>query len=351
MINSKQLFDLLSLELTKKIAGLVISIDDKWCSFSQKGASKFAYIQLAKKSPKLSIWCNGNVDEITTKYFGKIKFLTRKESRGEFGKNYKINFIIENEDDVKNAIPMLFEVSACWSKDELLVAYNFYCKISLQDINIKNSQIIIFSELVNKTPQEIVKRFRNFSRLDAAVQILENIDNQDIETQSIFNSNWETAVFRSEKLLFDFEREIYNENNFPKGKERETFVKTRVNQQFFRQAVLTSYGNKCCITGISCVELLNASHIVPWAVDNVNRLNPRNGLCLNALHDRAFDRGFLTVTTDYTVKISKIIVNIFDNNFIKDAFLLFQNNKIILPQRFFPEKAFLEYHNKEIFVK
>jgi len=42
------------------------------------------------------------------------------------------------------------------------------------------------------------------------------------------------------------------------------------------------------ISDIANVELLNASHIIPWRVDSTNRLNPRNGICLNALHDRAF---------------------------------------------------------------
>ena len=77
--------------------------------------------------------------------------------------------------------------------------------------------------------------------------------------------------------------------------ERETIVKTRVNQELFRSAVLSSYDDACCITGIDLPPLLVASHIVPWSKDPRERLNPRNGLCLNALHDRAFDRGLISV--------------------------------------------------------
>ena len=40
------------------------------------------------------------------------------------------------------------------------------------------------------------------------------------------------------------------------------------------------------------------------AIDPKNRTNPRNGLCLNAIHDRAFDCGLITVTPDYRVVIS-----------------------------------------------
>ncbi len=61
---------------------------------------------------------------------------------------------------------------------------------------------------------------------------------------------------------------------------------------------------RCCITGLAIPQLLNASHIVPWSFDVKNRTNPRNGLCLNAIHDRAFDCGLLTVTPDLTVRLS-----------------------------------------------
>lgn len=350
MLTSEKLFKLLSRELSKNIAGLVVTHDNKWSSFSQKGAPKFAYIQLAKRTAKLSIWCKGSSNEIKSKYNGKINFLPRSESSGEFGKNYQISFMVENDNDIKEVIPLLIEISSSWSEEELLASYNFYCKMPLQNINVKNKEIITFAEIINKTPKEIVKRFNNFSRLDAAVKIIDNIDSQDIRTQDLFHSNWEKTVNKSERLLFDFENNaLLDKNNFPQGKEKESIIKTRVNQNFFRQVVLASYQNKCCITGITVVELLNASHIVPWSVDSTNRLNPRNGLSLNALHDRAFDRGFITITTGYTIKVSKCILNLLDNNFANKSFFAFQNEKITLPQRFAPDKDFLQYHNKEIF--
>ncbi|SUA24417.1 Uncharacterised protein [Neisseria gonorrhoeae] len=48
-------------------------------------------------------------------------------------------------------------------------------------------------------------------------------------------------------------------------------------------------------------ELLVASHIKPWREDKDNRLNPRNGLCLNALHDKAFDRGLLGIDENFKI--------------------------------------------------
>jgi len=82
-------------------------------------------------------------------------------------------------------------------------------------------------------------------------------------------------------------------------------VAQRRGQSFFRAAVLAASDYRCCITGITCDALLRASHIVPWASDETLRLDPRNGLCLNALHDAAFDRGLITLTERFELKLSK----------------------------------------------
>lgn len=60
------------------------------------------------------------------------------------------------------------------------------------------------------------------------------------------------------------------------------------------------------MTGISISELLIASHIKPWKVSNNEdeKTNPRNGLCLNALHDKAFDRGLITIDKNYKIIVS-----------------------------------------------
>lgn len=347
---SKQLFYQLAELLKKNIAGLSVSESDKWCGLYQKGGKRFAYILLAKRKPKVSIWCFGNVDYIKHKYAGKIKFLTRQKTSGEFGKTFQISFVIENSQDIESAVLLLTEISDSWSREELISAYNLYCKIPIKEITSKNTNIIQFADLLSRTPKEIAKRFKNFSRLDANINILEDIEEGDKNTWTFFNNDWEKSVYESESKIIDFENKLKNITEFPKGKERDSIVKSRINQNFFRNAVLTSYGNKCCITGLPLVDLLNASHIVPWSADTNNRLNPRNGLCLNVLHDRAFDRGLITIRTDYTIDISSRINKLSDKS-VKDYFLCFKNQKIILPQRFAPEKSFLEFHNKNIFKK
>ena len=109
------------------------------------------------------------------------------------------------------------------------------------------------------------------------------------------------------------------------GRYRKTTVKTRIGQSFFRAAVLSSYNWTCCVTGLKEVRLLNASHIVPWANDSKNRVNPSNGLCLNALHDRAFDRGLMTISEDYCVVFASEIHDCIDE--ATKALLLKYNGK------------------------
>lgn len=108
---------------------------------------------------------------------------------------------------------------------------------------------------------------------------------------------------------------------------------------------------KCCITGLSVPELLVASHIVPWAKDEKNRLNPHNGLCLNPIHDKAFDKGLITVTRDYKIKVSKSFEKKQIDNALTDLILKYDNAPLIVPDKFMPDQYFLSYHQKHIFRK
>ena len=103
------------------------------------------------------------------------------------------------------------------------------------------------------------------------------------------------------------------------------------------------------MSGLGVPELLIASHIVPWKVDRPNRLNPRNGLCLSALHDRAFDKGFITVTIDLRIKVSKALKKYDSEKFLASSLLSLDGKDLLLPEKFFPNPDFLAYHVKNIF--
>lgn len=248
-----------------------------------------------------------------------------------------------------------------WSHDELIVAFNLYCKIPFGKIHIRNPDIKSLATVLGRTPSAVSWKLANFARLDPALK-KRSISGAthggkgEIGVWEEFNNDWEKLSYESENLLAqmtgkknDIEADI-NKDELPKqGKEREAIVRVRINQNFFRLAVLAAYDSKCCITNLAIPELLNASHIKPWAKDAVNRVNPRNGLCLNVLHDRAFDRGLITITPDYNIKTSKHLHKFRLDKPAKNFLLRYNGKRIKLPGRFLPDLSFLEYHNKEIF--
>ena len=59
-----------------------------------------------------------------------------------------------------------------------------------------------------------------------------------------------------------------------------------------------------------------------------------NGLCLNGLHDKAFDRGFMTVDERYVIHISDDIADVIDGSAVDRYFKYYNGEKIILPDRF-----------------
>ena len=96
--------------------------------------------------------------------------------------------------------------------------------------------------------------------------------------------------------------------------------------------------------------MLVASHIIPWKDKKETRVNPKNGISLNVFHDKAFDKGFLTIKKDFKIKVSDFIYENYDIKTVK-WFKEYDNSKMILPERFVPDFEFLEYHNKNIFEK
>lgn len=103
------------------------------------------------------------------------------------------------------------------------------------------------------------------------------------------------------------------------------------------------------MSGLSEPRLLIASHIVPWSKDKANRLNPSNGLCLSALHDKAFDKGMLTLDDDFRVVLAPRIARS-DEPFIRDVFQPLAGKQIALPERFVPDRSFLATHRELVFV-
>jgi putative restriction endonuclease len=250
-----------------------------------------------------------------------------------------------------------------WTREELIIAFNLYCKIPFGKIHIHNPEIIALASVLNRTPSAVSWKLANLASLDPSLK-KRNItgashgSKMDAEVWNEFNGDWDRLAFESEKLLAQKTgREIEDVSEvellgLPKvGIEKEALIKIRVNQSFFRKSVLAAYNFQCCITGLEIIELLNASHIIPWSKDEANRVNPRNGLSLNAIHDRAFDRGLITITPEFKVKVSTLIGQKKTGKAVQDFLLSYDGLEITKPERFAPDLAFLEYHNVNVFRK
>lgn len=246
-----------------------------------------------------------------------------------------------------------------WTREETILAFNLYCKIPFSKINYKLKEIEELAIAINRSPSSIAWKLVNFASLDPTlkarnIQGAKNTSKLDREIFEEFYQNWDNLVYESELKFAEITKnEIeFDDFNFElkEGISRERIVKTRVNQSFFRKMILASYENKCCITDIAISNFLVASHIIPWAKDEKNRLNPENGLCLNIFHDKAFDKGFITIDKDYKVVVSKSVHNLKSENQNLQRFLLdFEGKEIEKPKRFLPNLDFLEYHWKNIF--
>lgn len=241
-----------------------------------------------------------------------------------------------------------------WSREEHLIAFNLYCQIPFGRIYKTNPRIIALAEVLGRTPSAVVFKLGNFGRLDPALQArgvkgLSHGAKGEEEIWGEFAGSPERLAYESEKLIAAKEGRPLVEagvgSQDATGLDREAMVKLRVNQNFFRKRVLSAYSNKCCITGLSCAPLLIASHIIPWAEDVENRLNPRNGLCLNALHDKAFDRNLMWVERDYTIRMSpRLFESEVGESVGADWLAKFDGVKLCLPKHFSPDADLLSKH-------
>jgi putative restriction endonuclease len=132
------------------------------------------------------------------------------------------------------------------------------------------------------------------------------------------------------------------------GKEIVRQTKTRVNQEFFRKMLLADYNQQCCVTGLNIPDVLRASHIVGWAEDKENRLNPANGLCLSATYDATFDRHLISFDEDYRMIFSPSLKEYFTNQAFQTQFRSHEGQAIMLPKRYATDQQLLARHREKL---
>jgi len=251
-----------------------------------------------------------------------------------------------------------------WTKDELILVFNLYLKLPFGKMHKKTPEIIEMANLMGRSVSSIAMRLGNYATCDPYHQNrgVKGLSGGIKQCQPIwdeFSKNKELLIFESERILAEkqnltietkFDELLFDLKDL-KGEVKIREVKARVNQNVFRQIVVANYSGKCAITGIDLPELLFASHIIPWAKNEEERLNPENGICLSALYDKAFDKGLIAISEKYQVLLSDKLKQKKNFDYFGKYFAPIENQSLILPIRYYPKKEFIQYHLDEIFNK
>ncbi len=249
-----------------------------------------------------------------------------------------------------------------WTREELILAFNLYLKLPFGKLHHRTPEIIHLAKILDRTPNSIAMRLSNFASIDPFHQQrgIKGLTGGIKQVEPIWNefvNNKEDLIFESERILAELEKqtietkfvEILSGTENLKGETKVREVKMRVNQNVFRQIVLSNYSGKCAITGIDLPDLLVASHIVPWSQNEEERLNPENGICLSALYDRAFDKGLIGISEKYQILISEELRSREKKEYYSLTFGNLDGITLHLPQKYLPRKEFLQFHLNTIF--
>lgn len=157
--------------------------------------------------------------------------------------------------------------------------------------------------------------------------------------QQILNEDQIQYVARINELQHELPKNLFEEEIFARG-------------GVFKREIPKIYGYQCAISGMRVeaaeinVQLIDACHIVPFALSKNDTITNGISLCPN-LH-RAFDRGLITLNDDYSVVVSSKIKE-YESPY---SLMQFHRKSIHLPQnnRFYPAPENLNWHRRERFV-
>lgn len=148
-------------------------------------------------------------------------------------------------------------------------------------------------------------------------------------------------------MLQNYSEEILetNEaNRYSKG----TIIHPRLGQGAFRVMVTDVYHRRCSITGEKTLPVLDAAHIKPYTMEGPNLSS--NGILLRKDLHTLYDRGYITITDDYRVEVSRRIKEDYGNGKIYYAM---QGSKLsVIPDNIEdrPSNEYIRWHNENIFL-
>jgi hypothetical protein len=221
-----------------------------------------------------------------------------------------------------------------WTREQLLVVFRYYCYAPFGTFHKTHAEIKRLARMIGRTPDAVSFKGGQFASLDPLQRArgVRGFGNTSLADRALFAeflhdperiaAEAQAAYARLSGAEPADEADGAGESveigtvpgaALPPGiatqppagpSESERVVRVRRVQAFFRSVVLAAYRNRCAISGLRIRELLNASHIIPWNADVSRRADPTNGIALNAIYDRAFDRGLFTFDEECRVVLS-----------------------------------------------
>ncbi len=244
-----------------------------------------------------------------------------------------------------------------WSREELILAFELYCRIPFQKTKTNNPEVQELAAALGRTPASVARKLGNLGASDPRLREqkiagLTHASKLDRAIWNEFSQDWNGLVWEASKLRSSMKNMKKGHSaalTEPSGpSEVARTVMQRVHQAFFRSAVLSSYDHRCCVTGLAIPECLIASHIVPWHQDEKHRADPTNGLCLSATFDRLFDAGLMAITDELIVSFASGLIKTNEKCAIEQIWP-YSGKSIILPRRFMPSLERLRWHRENVF--
>jgi putative restriction endonuclease len=128
---------------------------------------------------------------------------------------------------------------------------------------------------------------------------------------------------------------------------KELIINPRLGQGGFRVMVMDEYARRCAITGEKTLPVLEAAHIKPYAENGPHQVS--NGILMRSDLHTLFDNGYMTLTKEFHVEVSKRIREEFSNG--REYYALHGQKLVSLPQHMAnrPDPAFLEWHQNHCY--
>jgi putative restriction endonuclease len=247
-----------------------------------------------------------------------------------------------------------------WTKGETMMAFALYKLLQTSEHDAKNDDVIRLARSLSRTPAAVALKIQNIaahdpdgkhrglvhgSKYDESIwgDYFKNPDgflNKCLDVMSMRINGHPSESFES----LDSEAQ-----STPVGRDLPLEATQRYGQSALRNVLLKNYHARCCLTGIDIKELLVVSHIKPWSVSEpTEKVSASNALLLNAFHDRAFDKGLITINQQLKV----VVWDELEHSKLNDKWLYsYEGKRISVPEAGVPDREYVTYHNKNIFKK